>query len=101
VLATRKFSLDGALEQIDFEKYSDKGAVPGVNRNHLHMESIVLPPAELQTQFARLVEPLWQRVTQNAENGKTLAALRDTLLPKLLSGEIRVSESGHLMESLG
>ena len=41
--------------------------------------------------FAKLVQPLFTKLRANADMTKTLAALRDTLLPKLISGEIRVS----------
>jgi len=64
-----------------------KAAVPGVNRNHLHEEPPVLPPTAIRQQFAHVVEPLWKQHTSNERQFRTLATLRDTLLPKLLSGE--------------
>ena len=42
-------------------------------------------------EFTRRVAPLYERITTNVFQSRTLAALRDTLLPKLLSGELRVS----------
>ena len=39
--------------------------------------------------FGELVEPLFSLASQNADESHTLAALRDTLLPKLISGELR------------
>ena len=77
-----------ALGEVNFANYTDKAAVPGVNRNHLHEEPTVLPPIELRQAFARAVSPLWSQHAANERQSRTLATLRDTLLPKLLSGEI-------------
>ena len=40
--------------------------------------------------FGELVEPLFSLASQNADESRTLATLRDTLLPKLISGEVRI-----------
>jgi type I restriction enzyme S subunit len=50
------------------------------------------PTDDILEKFNRVVEPLFQKVYSNLHESRTLAALRDTLLPKLLSGEIRVGE---------
>lgn len=76
-----------ALGEVDFTRYTDKAAVPGVNRNHLHEEPMVIPPIELREEFAQVVAPLWSQHSANERQSRTLANLRDTLLPKLLSGE--------------
>jgi type I restriction enzyme S subunit len=77
-----------ALGEVDFQNYTDKAAVPGVNRNHLHEEPTVLPSMELRQAFASAVSPLWSQHAANERQSRTLATLRDTLLPKLLSGEL-------------
>jgi type I restriction enzyme S subunit len=48
----------GLLELIDFETYSDKAAVPGINRNHLHQESVVVPTSAAEERFTEIVEPI-------------------------------------------
>lgn len=80
-----------ALGEVDFSNYTDKAAVPGVNRNHLHEDPTVIPPIEVREAFAKTVTPLWSQHTANESQSRTLTTLRDTLLPKLLSGELRVS----------
>jgi type I restriction enzyme, S subunit len=77
-----------ALGEVDFTNYTDKAAVPGVNRNHLHEEPTVIPPMEIRQAFARAVAPLWSQHAANELQSRTLATLRDTLLPKLLSGDL-------------
>lgn len=54
---------------------------------------ILLPSSPLVEKFHSACEGIMQRIKSNQEESHTLAALRDALLPKLLSGEIRVSEA--------
>jgi type I restriction enzyme, S subunit len=86
------------LELIDFEKYSDKAAVPGINRNHLHEERLVLPPLALQQRFGSIARSWIEFVAKNNAQASTLASLRDTLLPQLLSGELTIRDAAHAVE---
>ncbi len=54
---------------------------------------IVLPPVPVLKAFDRRVAPMFHRILGNTEENQTLAALRDVLLPKLISGELRVKEA--------
>lgn len=51
---------------------------------------VLLPPADVQRTFDRQVEPLFQELRSNLHQSRTLAILRDALLPKLLNGNISV-----------
>ena len=84
-----------ALGEVGFTKYTDKGAVPGVNRNHLHEERMVIPPHELRVAFAEAVQPFWALLAENERESLALAATRDCLLPALLSGDLRMPVSKH------
>jgi type I restriction enzyme, S subunit len=86
------------LTNIDFGAYSDKAAVPGVNRNHVHQEQIIAPPPETQRAFSHRVDSLWQKHATNLRESATLATIRDALLPRLLSGAIRVGEAEQIVE---
>ncbi|HIJ95549.1 MAG TPA: restriction endonuclease subunit S [Desulfuromonadales bacterium] len=55
--------------------------------------NVVLPPIPLIHLFTTQVTPMLQRINKNIAEIRTLATLRDTLLPKLLSGEIRVKDA--------
>lgn len=81
------------LRLLDFGQYSDKGAVPGVNRNDLHRAPVTLPPPEVQRAFERILAPSWDRMAANDRETHTLASTRDLLLPKLMSGELRVRDA--------
>lgn len=54
---------------------------------------IHLPPAAAQQEAAEFLEPIDDKIAANAEQSRILATLRDTLLPKLLSGELRVRDA--------
>jgi type I restriction enzyme S subunit len=51
---------------------------------------VTLPTQDVFDSFEKAVSPLFQRILANIEESRTLAELRDALLPKLLSGELRV-----------
>jgi len=59
----------------------------------------VLPPKSALRVFERLVTPTFERILAASEESRTLAALRDTLLPKLISGELRVKDADKLVEA--
>ncbi len=88
------------LRLIDFEKFSDKGAVPGINRNHMHEEQIVAPPMEPQQRFAAMAERWLDLAARRIEQTVTLIELRDALLPRLLSGELSVSKAEGTVEAI-
>ncbi len=56
----------------------------------LEMPMLVVPPIELVTKFTALAEAVHLQIETNLHQSRTLATLRDTLLPKLLSGELSV-----------
>ena len=68
------------------------GAVqPKISQANLRSVQVVIPPEHNLRKYNNLVEPLFSLFRANEEDCKTLTALRDTLLPKLMSGEIDVS----------
>jgi type I restriction enzyme S subunit len=81
-----------ALSNHNLANLSADSAVPGLNRNHAYMSKQVIPPAPLLEVFDKQAAPIFDAIKANASKSRTLATLRDTLLPKLLSGELRVSD---------
>jgi type I restriction enzyme S subunit len=62
--------------------------------------AVILPNAKLVNVFNNKVESLLKLTSQNIKQSRTLAELRDALLPKLLSGEIRVREAEREVEQV-
>jgi type I restriction enzyme S subunit len=80
-----------ALSNHDLANLSADSAVPGLNRNHAYMSKQVIPPASLLEAFDKQAAPIFDAIHANETQSRTLATLRDTLLPKLLSGDINIS----------
>lgn len=73
---------------------ADGGAYPAVRPDVIGALRVAMPgePKILEA-FHQICAPLFERAEANRIDSRTLATLRDTLLPKLLSGELSVAES--------
>jgi len=60
--------------------------------------AIASPPEDVAMIFGRLVTPLFARARAAAEESRLLGAVRDTLLPKLISGELRIREEERIVK---
>jgi len=63
-----------------------------ISKQNFRPIPFILPSQEIMTAFSARVAPLYARITANLRESRTLATLRDTLLPKLLSGELSVAD---------
>jgi type I restriction enzyme S subunit len=59
-----------------------------IRRGHLTAAKVLIPPSPLLDPMTRTMSPLIGQLIANRIQSRTLATLRDTLLPKLLSGEL-------------
>jgi type I restriction enzyme S subunit len=75
-----------------FERFEADGTVFGsISKQDFHCLQSLVPPAAPIDVFERLAAPLDDRISNNEDEIATLMALRDALLPKLISGEIRIA----------
>ncbi len=77
------------LKTLNFE--NSDSAVPGLNRDIALSEEIKLSPANKIADFNKYCTPLLAKLKTNIAKIRTLSTLRDTLLPKLMSGAVRVA----------
>ncbi len=70
-----------------------------LGKNDIDRFKAVIPPPEIHTAFAKLCQPWYDQIVANKQQSRTLATLRDTLLPKLLSGELSVADSVNLIQT--
>ena len=70
--------------------FSNGTTINMLPKDALEMPMLVVPPPELVAKFTSLAEAAHLKIEVNKQESRTLAALRDTLLPKLLSGELSV-----------
>ena len=73
---------------------ADGAAYPAVRPQVVSATKVILPSEEIRGAFATICDPFLDQMEANKRASRTLAALRDTLLPKLISGEVRVGDPG-------
>lgn len=82
----------------DFQRIAaDKAVTMGhIKRSHLAEAMCSLPTVELIEEGTRILSPIIDQLIKNDLESRTLACLRDTLLPQLISGELRIPEAEQL-----
>lgn len=83
------------FQQIAASKATTMGHI---QRKHLTEANVVVPPIPVMTIANDVFEPLLEQLINNALQAQTLATLRDTLLPRLISGQLRLPEAAALIE---
>ncbi|KAF5087181.1 Type I restriction modification DNA specificity domain protein [anaerobic digester metagenome] len=61
-----------------------------ISKKNFRPIEVVVPSSRVLERYDGLIRPIYEQITNNVRQSRTLATLRDTLLPKLISGEIRV-----------
>jgi type I restriction enzyme S subunit len=74
---------------------SGRQRVPAESLSHFRM---VAAPKRVAELFGRFARPLFARASAATNESRSLAALRDTLLPKLISGELRVNAAADCIQ---
>jgi type I restriction enzyme S subunit len=72
-----------------------------IQRHHLSDAKVVVPGTDTLQAVGSALSPLIQRVITTRTESRTLAALRDALLPKLISGELRLKDGERILEIAG
>ena len=85
--ATRDESIDRLAS------LADGGAYPAVRPDVVASTPCTLPPDEVMKVFDGAARPLLDAIGANSEQAQTLSTLRDTLLPRLISGQLRLPEA--------
>lgn len=84
-----------ALKEVQLAPYVTGAVQMKLNQGNLFKIPFLIPPPEVCQAFNDVVRPLYAKLRANTEESRTLAALRDTLLPKLMRGEVRVKEKSN------
>lgn len=69
-----------------------------IQRSHLTAAKVVVPPDDIIHLVDGVLAPILQMMIENALQAQTLATLRDTLLPRLISGQLSISDTGLQIE---
>lgn len=77
-------------------------AQPQITYNILRNKHLPYPASpKVCQEYSNLIEPIFQKISFNNAESRTLASLRDTLLPKLISGEIRIKDAEKFLKERG
>lgn len=79
------------------DRTSDGTKMPRTSWGRMERYDLCLPSEPVLEAFNECVEPMLDRIVANIHESRTLAATRDLLLPKLMSGEVRVKDAENLV----
>ena len=79
---------------------ADGGAYPAVNPRAVLNTTVVLPDTGTRLAYSSLAAPLMDRLQQTQREARIFGTLRDALLPKLVSGEMRVGDTERLVGAI-
>jgi len=84
---------------VDYASRLSNGAkMPRINWKDLAEYPICIPPEALAAEYSKTIKPLFERMAANVHQAQTLTTLRDTLLPRLISGQLRLPDAEALLE---
>lgn len=84
--------INGLFNIIDFKSYCSGSAQPQLTNKAMRNICIISPPRELVIKYCEIFEILFSHIECVIDENSRLSLLRDTLLPRLMSGEIEVPE---------
>ena len=62
------------------------------NKTDFKSIKIMMPPVDILIKFDRIIKPIFSKIEKNSEEISRLELVRDTLLPKLMSGEVEINK---------
>lgn len=84
----------GHISSVEFVDYTNAGStgtkMPRTSWNEMARYTVVLPAVNIADRYTGMIRPMVDQIAANIHESRTLAAQRDALLPKLLSGEMRM-----------
>lgn len=94
-----EFVLQWCVHRMDEIKQRASGSTfAEISKKNFKPISVVVPSEDVLSAYQKLVKPLYDAITSNVRQSEQLSTLRDTLLPKLLSGEIELGQAQELAE---
>ena len=88
------------LQTLGLEGMNTDGAVPGLNRNNAYRLQVTVPSAPALQAFDEIVAVVREKIFANSQQAETLTQLRDTLLPRLISGQLSLPEAEQAVEEV-
>lgn len=80
------------LKTIALKNYNGGSAVPTLNRNDVHKIDVIIPPLFNINKFSAIAKDIFELIDSNEKEIQSLINIRDSLLPKLMKGEIEIKQ---------
>lgn len=87
------------MKALDFAAMNVGSAVPSMTTKVLNSLELLFPSVEVLCKFDRVIEDYFKKIDFNKVNINQLESLRDTLLPKLISGELQIPDSANVSDN--
>jgi len=94
------FALSASYFGEAIRRFSNGTTVNMLPADAFVIPSVIIPPSRVVSAFDNWIEPILQKQEEAVEESRTLAQTRDFLLPKLMSGEIRLREAEQIAEAV-
>lgn len=92
------FMLTNSFDFIErLRSQANSGVQVNLSTDAIKSSKVITPAKLVNKEFHEIALPLFEQINQNAIENQTLTTLRDTLLPKLISGEVRVNEAAEIL----
>ena len=89
------------VSSVEFINHTNAGStgtkMPRTNWDEMQRYGLVLPPEDLANAFGERIRPMIERILAGIHESRTLAAIRDLLLPKLISGELAIPDAERIV----
>jgi type I restriction enzyme S subunit len=72
-----------------------------ISKSNFRPIPIINPGSQVMATYDQQVRPIYERIVTAEQESRTLADLRDTLLPKLISGELRIEDADRFVSEAG
>ena len=81
------------LKQYKYENLGSTSSIAtAVNSKTIKGMKLLMPPTSVISDFSKITKPLFEEIRYMLKESRRLAQLRDTLLPRLMSGELKINE---------
>jgi type I restriction enzyme S subunit len=87
------YLLTNSKDYIDsLRSQANSGVQVNLSTNAIKSSKVITPPSDVNLRFNIACLPLFEKINETSKENQTLTQFRDTLLPKLISGEVRLKE---------
>jgi type I restriction enzyme S subunit len=89
------------VSEVDVYALNRGSTQPLLTQKDLGNQQRTLPTDNVLDVFSEIVDTIYEKIRLNVKQSQTLTTLRDTLLPRLISGQLRLNQAQEIMDEVG